>query len=259
MSSAAMRCSSGCAACTRASVSPRSECSLPIATIESGLLRPIMSMLMSATTFPIGTVGCAAKKAEPSNPFSSPDTFRMMIDRLVRPLSLATDSASESSPVVPEPSSSAPLQILSSPLAVQPPTPSPAVPTWSMCAEKITYSCLSTESVPAIMATTFGAVADDTVSSLAVTVMVISDGTSITIAVGWRRIAAKSGALSNPATSESCAVIVRTPVIGIPTTIGRGLPSRCTAATRVRKSAALLLCSTMSAAGAFCASERVTC
>ena len=49
MSSAATSLSSGCAFCTAASVTPRSECSLPITTIESVALRPIMSMLTLAT------------------------------------------------------------------------------------------------------------------------------------------------------------------------------------------------------------------
>ena len=36
---------------------------------------------MSATIWPAGTVGCAAKYRDPSSPFSSPVTARKMMER----------------------------------------------------------------------------------------------------------------------------------------------------------------------------------
>src|SRR6266480_2227318 len=69
MSSIGHMFSSGCAAPTRFSVAPRSECSLPIATIVSFQLRPIMSMLGSATMLLIGTGGWSEKYARPRDAY----------------------------------------------------------------------------------------------------------------------------------------------------------------------------------------------
>src|SRR6266581_4480947 len=81
-----------------------------------------------------------------------------MIERLGRGWRPANASASSTTATVPEPSSSAPLQIESAPCARQPPLPrGPATPTWSMWALKTTYSFLSVGSLPSRIATTFGA------------------------------------------------------------------------------------------------------
>src|SRR5689334_13106468 len=86
---------------------------LSIATMVSGQLRPIMSMLMSATICWIGTGGCEVKYSLPQRPFSSPLTVRKMIERLGRAPARLNASASSITPVVPEASSSAPLLMLS--------------------------------------------------------------------------------------------------------------------------------------------------
>ena len=62
-----------------------------------------------ATMFAIGTVGCSEKYSDPCNPFSSPVTPRMRIDRGGRLGSAANARAISSVPERPEASSCAPL------------------------------------------------------------------------------------------------------------------------------------------------------
>ncbi len=73
----------------------------------------------------IGTVGCSAKYSEPQRPRSSPDTVMNTSERRGRGFIWLKACASITTPVVPEASSSAPLQIESAPVAVQP-LPPPA-------------------------------------------------------------------------------------------------------------------------------------
>ena len=105
--------SSGCASFTRPSVSPRSECSIPIATIVSGQLRPTISALRSATMRSAGTGGFSVKYALPQSPFSSPLTNRKRTDRLGFVSRDAYASAISRTAAVPDASSSAPLLMLS--------------------------------------------------------------------------------------------------------------------------------------------------
>ena len=75
-------------------------------------VRPIMSIFRSATTFVMSTDGYSTKYCDPHRPFSSPAIHRKMMLRFGR-MPLAAPSAyaraMASSPVEPEPSSSAPL------------------------------------------------------------------------------------------------------------------------------------------------------
>src|SRR2546423_296567 len=77
-------------------------------------------------------------------------------ERLGRSRAVVNAWASSITATVPDPSSSAPLQIESAPRAVHP-SPAPGVPMWSMWAVNSTYSFLSVASPPSRMATTLGA------------------------------------------------------------------------------------------------------
>src|SRR3989449_763018 len=157
MSSMGVIRSSGCAAATRLSVRPRSECSFPITAIVSFQFRPTMSLFKSATMLESGTVGCSAKYSLPHSPFSSPLTVMKTRERLGRGVSREKASAASMTAVVPDASSSAPLQMESAPTARQAGLPGPATPMWSMCPVKNTYSCLSFGSLPSSTPMTFGA------------------------------------------------------------------------------------------------------
>ena len=80
------------------------------------LTRPLTKTLTDPHGIP---GGCAAKYSEPHRPCSSPLTVRKIIDRLGRGLSCANASASSTTATVPEASSSAPLQVESSPDGTQ--------------------------------------------------------------------------------------------------------------------------------------------
>src|SRR6266699_3791085 len=77
-------------------------------------------------------------------------------ERLGRSRAVVNAWASSITATVPEPSSSAPLQIESAPRAVHP-SPAPGVPMWSMWAVNSTYSCLRVASPPSRIPTTLGA------------------------------------------------------------------------------------------------------
>ena len=61
----------------------------------------------------MGTVGCAVNQALPQSPFSSPLTPTIRMERIGRAFFWPNASASSMRPTVPEPSSSAPLLMLS--------------------------------------------------------------------------------------------------------------------------------------------------
>ena len=86
-----------------------------------------MSMFRSATTSSSGTVGCSEKYWLPHRPRSSPLTVMNTSERLGRGASRENAAAASITAVVPEASSSAPLQIESTPRALHP-SPAPGVP-----------------------------------------------------------------------------------------------------------------------------------
>src|SRR5207247_4104284 len=118
--------------------------------------RPTMSLFKSATMLESGTVGCSAKYSLPHSPFSSPLTVMKTRERLGRGVSREKASAASMTAVVPDASSSAPLQMESAPTARQAGLPGPATPMWSICPVKNTYSCLSFGSLPSSTPMTFG-------------------------------------------------------------------------------------------------------
>ena len=81
--------------------------------VSSRLPRPIMSMLTCATIESRATGMCSLNHCEPSSPFSSPVCQTKSIERFGFRRDAAMFSAISSTAMEPEPSSSAPLKMLS--------------------------------------------------------------------------------------------------------------------------------------------------
>ena len=161
-----------------------------------------------------------------------------------RGVSVANALASSTTPIVPEASSSAPLQIESAPEGWQP-APPPTTPMWSMCPVKNTYSARSCGSLPSSTPMTFGALVCSTTRRRTPIVSVTPSS-----ALTPRALLSRSTAGSTPAAcSTGSAAESRATRIGIVgaggVPAGGGVASAYCAAVALREALAI------SAGGAF--------
>ena len=113
---------------------------------ESGLLRPIMSALSTATICARGTIGYIECQREPNKPRSSAPCHTHNADRGLGCCFQARAMAS---------SATATVALSSAPFQMESPSTGKRTPSWSWCALKSTYSLLRRGSLPESLATMF--------------------------------------------------------------------------------------------------------